>query len=212
MIQLHCFTFNPFQENTYILTDDSLECIIIDPGCSSASEFEELKGFIQQNDLKPKMVLNTHCHIDHILGNKVVCDFFDVELMIPEGESGLLSMGERIAHTYGLPYDPSPEPSRFLKEGIDFEFGNSRLTVISCPGHSPDHVVLYDEAGKLAVGGDVLFRGSIGRTDLPGGDHDTLIRNIKEKMFKLEDDVVVYPGHGPETTIGYERSSNPFLT
>ena len=117
-----------------------------------------------------------------------------------------------MAQTFGLPYDVSPDPKGWLEESSDVEFGNSKLEIISCPGHSPAHVVLYDRIGKMIVGGDVLFLGSIGRTDLPGGNHETLIRNIKEKLFVLDDDVTVYPGHGPETTIGREKKSNPFLT
>jgi len=211
MIKLHNFTFNPFQENTYILSDDTKECVIVDPGCWDQNELNELSTFINNNDLEPKLVLNTHCHIDHILGNKAVCDAFGIELHIPEGEMQLLERGEQMAQTFGLSYDGSPNPTAWIEEGKNVRFGNSELEVIACPGHSPAHIVLYDRAGKKMVGGDVLFLESIGRTDLPGGDHDTLIRNIKEKLFVLDDDIVVHPGHGPTTTIGHEKQSNPFL-
>jgi len=211
MIKLHRFTFNPFQENTYVLSDDTSECLIIDPGCWDQNELNELSAYIHDNDLKPKLVLNTHCHIDHILGNKAVCDAFGIELHIPEGEMQLLERGEQMAQTFGLSYDASPDPSDWLEEGNNVRFGNSELEVIACPGHSPAHIVLYDRAGKMMVGGDVLFLESIGRTDLPGGDHDALIRNIKEKLFVLDEDIEVHPGHGPTTTIGHEKRSNPFL-
>lgn len=211
MIKLHNFTFNPFQENTYILSDDTKECVIIDPGCWDQNELNELSAYINNNDLEPKLVLNTHCHIDHILGNKAVCDAFGIELYIPEGEMQLLERGEQMAQTFGLSYDGSPDPTAWIVEGENIRFGNSELEVIACSGHSPAHIVLYDRTGKMMVGGDVLFLESIGRTDLPGGDHDTLIRNIKEKLFVLDEDIEVHPGHGPTTTIGHEKRSNPFL-
>lgn len=211
MIKLHRFTFNPFQENTYVLSNDTSECLIIDPGCWDQNELNELSAYIHDNDLEPKLVLNTHCHIDHILGNKAVCEAFGIELHIPKGELQLLERGEQMAQTFGLTYDGSPDPSDWLEEGNNIRFGNSDLEVIACPGHSPAHIVLYDRVGKMMVGGDVLFLESIGRTDLPGGDHDTLIRNIKEKLFVLDDDIKVHPGHGPTTTIGHEKRSNPFL-
>ena len=212
MIKIHRFTFNPFQENTYVLSDDTSDCLIIDPGCYDQNELNELTQYVSDNNLEPKFVLNTHCHIDHILGNKAVCDAFDIDLHIPEGELQLLERGEQMAQTFGLSYDGSPVPAAWLEEAENVRFGNSELEVIACPGHSPAHIVLYDRVGKMMVGGDVLFLGSIGRTDLPGGDHDTLIRNIKENLFVLDEDIVVHPGHGPKTTIGHEKRSNPFLS
>ncbi len=142
----------------------------------------------------------------------MVCEHYGIDLNIPNGELALLNRGEQMAQTFGLSYNVSPDPKGWLEEGSDVEFGDSKIKVIACPGHSPAHIVLYDRNGNMMVGGDVLFQGSIGRTDLPGGDHDMLIRNIKEKLFVLDDDVTVYPGHGLKTTIGREKKSNPFLT
>lgn len=211
MIKIKHFTFNPFQENTYVLSSNG-ECLIVDPGCSNAAEFAELEAYISDNGLKPVEVLNTHCHIDHILGNARSCEHFGVELRIPKGELEWLQNGVRTAQMYGINYNPSPEPSGWLEEGQDVLLGDQALEVIAVPGHSPAHVVLLDREQGQLLGGDVLFLESIGRTDLPGGDHNTLLRNIREKLFVLDDEVVVHPGHGPSTTIGHEKRHNPFLT
>lgn len=211
MIKIKHFTFNPFQENTYVLSSNG-ECLIVDPGCSDTAEFAEMEAYISAEGLKPVEVLNTHCHIDHIMGNARSCKHFGVDLRIPKGELEWLHNGVRTAQMYGVNYDPSPEPSGWLEEGVDVKVGNSTLEVMAVPGHSPAHIVLLDRNNEQLIGGDVLFLGSIGRTDLPGGDHDTLLRNIREKLFVLNEAVTVHPGHGPETTIGHEKRHNPFLT
>ena len=205
------FTFNDFAENTYVLYDDSLECLIIDPGCNNEGERNELSNFIENNKLKPVGLLNTHCHIDHVLGNKYISEKYGLELESHKGEEGVLASNEMVAQMYGIPYVKSPLITRFLDEGQVRTFGNSQLEIYYTPGHSPASISFYHRESKQLIAGDVLFQRSIGRTDLPGGNFDTLIDSIKTKYYPLGDDVVVYPGHGPSTTIGEERLMNPFL-
>lgn len=211
MITIHTFAFNGFQENTYVLTDKTNEAVIIDPGCYSASEQSELFNFITSNNLTPVKLLNTHCHIDHILGNNFVCTKFNIELYIHQLDLPTLHATTEYGHLYGFIVDKSPEPAHFLEDGDVVKFGNSTLQVLFTPGHAPGHVVFVNHEQRFVINGDVLFRGSIGRTDLPGGNHQTLIDSIKTKLFTLPDDYVVHTGHGPTTTIGYEKKHNPFL-
>lgn len=211
MITINTFTYNGFQENTYVLTDETNEAVIIDPGCYSTTEQTELYNFIKNDNLNPVKLLNTHCHIDHILGNNFVATKFGVELYIHQLDLPTLHATTEYGHLYGFTVDKSPEPAHFLKDGDVVKFGNSTLEVIFTPGHAPGHVVFVNHKQRFIINGDVLFRGSIGRTDLPGGNHHTLIDSIKTKLFILPDDYVVHTGHGPTTTIGYEKKYNPFL-
>jgi glyoxylase-like metal-dependent hydrolase (beta-lactamase superfamily II) len=211
MAQVKVFENNPFQENTYILYDETGECAIIDPGMYTAAEQNAVITFIKANNLKPALLLNTHCHIDHVLGNKLVYDIYELKPQFNEGELEVLESVIAYAPAMGMHYDTSPVPDVFLPESGSIKFGNTILTLIFAPGHSPAHLCFYDEAAGLLIGGDVLFRGSIGRADLPGGDYLTLIKNIEEKLFTLPDSCIVYPGHGPETTIGFEKRHNPFF-
>jgi glyoxylase-like metal-dependent hydrolase (beta-lactamase superfamily II) len=205
-------TFNPFQENTYIVYDDTKECIIFDPGMFTAEERKQCATFIEQSGLKPVRLINTHCHLDHVFGNNFIHKTYNLPLEIHEGELAVLQSTPQVCKSYGIPYtDPSPMPERFIGAGDIIEFGNTKLKAIFTPGHSPASLSFFDEDSKQLIAGDVLFYGSIGRTDLPGGDFATLISSIKEQLFPLGDDVKVYPGHGPSTSIGYERDSNPFL-
>lgn len=205
------FTFNDFLENTYILYDESQTCIIVDPGCNTREEKKELTDFIEDHDLTPVKLVNTHCHIDHILGNAFVSEKYQLPLCAHEGEKPVLESGKQVSVMYGIPYTPSPEIKEYLAEGQEITFGNTTLSLLFTPGHSPASLCFYHEESKKLIAGDVLFQGSIGRTDLPGGDYDTLIRSIKTKLFILPDDVIVYPGHGPTTTIGHEKKYNPFF-
>lgn len=205
------FTFNAFQENTYILYDDSSECVIIDPGCNNDSERNQLVQFIEDKNLKPVRLINTHCHIDHVLGNKFVAEKYGLELEAHEGEIPVLDANEMVSSMYGIPYDGSPAIGKFIDADIDYPFGNTILKTIFTPGHSPASLSFYESESKVLIAGDTLFQMSIGRTDLPGGDYDTLIRNIKEKLLVLPEDTTVYCGHGPSTTIGKEKTTNPFL-
>ncbi len=213
MIQVNKFVFNPFQENTIILSDETKECVIIDPGCYESHERETLAKFIEDNGLKPVKLINTHCHIDHVLGNYFVAKTYDLELGIHKLDVPTLESCEMVAKMYGFEgYQLSPEPGYFFDENDTIEFGNSRLEIIFTPGHAPGHVVFYSAEDKFVINGDVLFQGSFGRVDLPGGDFATLKNTIIEKMFALPEDTVVYTGHGGETTIGIEKASNPIRT
>ncbi len=210
MLRVKSFIFNPFQENTYVLFDDTKECVIVDPGCYEKAEQQELVDFIEENNLTVKLLLNTHCHIDHVLGNYFVKNKYKVDLYIHPMEEVVLKAVQTYASNYGFPQYSSTTSDSYLKEGEKVVFGDQAMEIIFAPGHSPGHVCFYSIPDKILIGGDVLFKNSIGRTDLPGGDHDTLIESIQEKLFILPDDVTVYSGHGPTTTIGYEKRSNPF--
>ena len=211
MIKIKTFVFNPFQENTFLLYDDTKQCAIIDAGCYSEKEKNELVSFIEKNDLEPVKLLNTHCHIDHILGNCFVARQYNLKSEAHQKDNIILENVVQHGRVFGVEAEQPPDMQIFLEENDIVKFGGSQLLVLHVPGHSPGSIVFYNEEQKFAIVGDVLFNGSIGRTDLPGGDYDTLIKNIKDKLFVLEDDVVVYTGHGPETTIGYERKTNPFF-
>ncbi|HZY36458.1 MAG TPA: MBL fold metallo-hydrolase [Mucilaginibacter sp.] len=212
MANIQSFANNPYQENTYILYDETGECVIIDPGMETGAEQNAIVNFIRDGQLKPVLLLNTHCHIDHVLGNKFIFDQYGLKPKFHEGELALLEAVIAYAPSMGFRYDPSPIPDGYLPEKGSIYFGNSELKLIFAPGHSPAHLCFYDVKDNLLVGGDVLFRGSIGRTDLPGGNFTQLIDNIEQKLFALPDDCTVYPGHGQPTTIGYEKQTNPFLT
>jgi hydroxyacylglutathione hydrolase len=212
MANVQSFTNNPYQENTYILYDESGECAIIDPGMYNASEQNVVVYFIKENNLKPVLLLNTHCHIDHVLGNKFVFDQYGLKPRFHKGELPVLQAVVAYAPSMGIRYEVSPLPDEYLPETGTVKFGNTELTLIFAPGHSPAHLCFYDKDANILIGGDVLFRNSIGRTDLPGGSFTQLVNNIEQKLFTLPDDCTVYPGHGPKTTIGFEKQTNPFLT
>jgi len=211
-MKVKSFAFNPFQENTYVVYDDSKECIIIDPGCYSEKERTELRIFITSEGLKPVKLINTHCHIDHVLGNKFVSELWDLELYMHKEDLPLLENAGSISKMYGLvDYERSPSPKHFLEEGDILNFGDSSFNILFTPGHAPGHICLHSQKNNLVIAGDVLFQRSIGRTDLPGGDHNTLINSITNKLFNLDNETKVFCGHGPSTTIGYEKEHNPHL-
>lgn len=209
-MKVQSFTFNPFQENTYIIYDESLEAAIIDPGCYEPVEQKELDRFIEQNNLKVKLLLNTHCHIDHVLGNAYVKEKYKLPLLIHKAEEPLLRSVRSYASNYGFQQYHEALPDAYLTEADKVKFGTTELNVIFVPGHSPGHIAFYHPDQKLLLSGDVLFEGSIGRTDLPGGDFTTLINSIHKKLFTLPDDVLVYSGHGGTTSLGEEKITNPF--
>jgi glyoxylase-like metal-dependent hydrolase (beta-lactamase superfamily II) len=196
----------------YLLFDESKDCVIIDPGCYDDTERAVLSEFIAEKGLKPVKLLNTHCHLDHIFGNGYVAKKYDLKLEFNKNDMRIFEAFQMTCDLYGMSCDPSPQPSVFLEEGDIIEFGNSKLEILFTPGHSPGSITFYNREEKFMIAGDVLFSGSIGRTDLPGGNHETLINNIKTKLFPLGDDFKVYSGHGPVTTIGNEKKHNPFLT
>lgn len=206
------FVFNLFQENTYVLYDESKECVIIDPGCYTQEEEKELENFILDNDLKPVALLNTHCHIDHILGNQFVSEKWKIGLQAHPLDLFLLENAYQSSSMFGLSnYKHSPLPDKLLQENDTIKFGNSYLKVVFVPGHSPGHICFYSPEELFIISGDVLFQGSIGRTDLPGGDFHTLLNSITEKLFSLPEETKVYCGHGPSTVLAFEKEHNPFL-
>ena len=211
MLKIKSFIFSPIQENTYILYNEFKQCIIIDPGCYFEEEKETLKKFISQNDLAPTLLLNTHCHLDHVFGNKMIAETFQLTLHINEKEKAILSFATTSGLMYNLPFDNYTGDFILLNEGDKVLLGEDELLVIEAPGHSPGSICFYCPKQNFIISGDVLFKGSIGRTDLPMGDHQTLLDNIKNKLMALPGDTVVYSGHGTTTTIGEEKTSNPFL-
>lgn len=211
MLHIHHFVFNPYQENTYLIYSDKGECLIIDPGMSSKREEDEFVSFIQQENLLPVALLNTHCHVDHVLGNKFIADTYGLMPQFHEGETPLLVEVQNYAPQMGIRYDVSPIGETFLDEESLITIGQYTLTCILAPGHSPAHLCFYSADFNFLIGGDVLFRNSIGRTDLPGGNHAQLLDSISKKIYALPDETTVYPGHGPSTTIGFEKQTNPFI-
>lgn len=211
MFQVKMFTFNPVMENTFVLWNENNEAIIIDPGCYTPAEETELFNFITEKKLTPKKLINTHCHVDHVFGNKWAADTFGLPLFLHRDEEPVLQRAPATAMMWGLGMKQFTGELQYLAEGDVIQLGEDRLEVIEAPGHSPGHLCFYCKEQHFIIGGDVLFYGSIGRTDLPGGNHSQLINNIKTKLFKLPDETVVYPGHGQPTTIGEEKKINPFL-
>lgn len=212
MMTIKIFTFNPIQENTYVVHDETGEAIVIDAGCYFENEKNALRSYIDDNNLKLVKVLNTHLHFDHQFGNKFLFDTYGITPEAHGGDEFLLKRVVTGAVIYGFPVMEDAQPiGTYLQENQDICFGNTSLRTIHVPGHSPGHLVFHNVKDKVLFAGDVLFNGSIGRTDLEQGDYGTLIQNITEKLMILPDETVVYPGHGPATTIGKERVSNPYL-
>lgn len=212
MTHIHAFEFNPFAENTYLVWDDSGACAIFDPGCYYPHERTELQAFISKKKLRPVRLINTHCHLDHVFGNDFVARTWGLDLEIHRGELPVLERYHDVAQMYGIPnVEPQPAVGKFIEDGDLIEFGETRLQAILTPGHSPASLSFFCKKEGFVVAGDVLFFESIGRTDLPGGDFDTLINSIRTRLFLLPDATIVHPGHGPATTIRHEKEYNPFL-
>ena len=210
MIQIQTFAFNPFSENTYVVYDETGEGIVIDPGCYDKAEKETLVQFIESQRIKIKYLLNTHCHIDHVLGNDFVKEKYHVPFLIHKKDEPVLRSVKAYAPSYGFNLYQEVLPDGYLEEGDTVMFGTINLQVLFLPGHAPGHIGFYHQESSSLFSGDVLFEQSVGRTDLPGGDFNTLLRSIHQKIFTLPDDVIVYPGHGNPTTVGAEKISNPF--
>lgn len=212
MIQIQRFVFNIFYENTYLVWDElTKESIVIDPGMNDINEELTFKNFIHVNSLNLKYHINTHCHIDHILGNSFIKSNFNVEFYAPEEDLFLINSLAQQANLFNINFNQSPLPDKFLNEDIELKIGESKIKFLFTPGHTPGEFCIYFEKEKIIFSGDVLFRESIGRTDLWKGNHNQLIESIRSKLFLLDDDVTVYPGHDMQTTIGHEKRHNPFL-
>ncbi len=212
MIRVESLVFSPFQENTYILSDESGSCVVVDPGCLSEQENESLASFIRTKGYRPEAILFTHLHLDHVFGSRFAKEHFQVKTLAHADDIAILNNTRNYASMFGinLVHDPATIDIT-VHHDEEVSFGHSTLRVIHVPGHSPGSVVYYSAADGFCIVGDVLFRQSIGRTDLPGGDHQTLISGIQKYLMVLPDETVVYPGHGPSTTIGFEKENNPYF-
>jgi len=211
MLVVKSFTFSPVQENTYVLYNEQKQCCIIDPGCYFPAEKDELKTGIEKAGLTPVLLLNTHCHLDHVFGNKFVHDTWGLDLHIHEKEKPVLDFAPLSGERWQLPFDNYDGPLVYLQEGNFIKIGEDALEIRFTPGHSPGSISFYSAENGFIIGGDVLFNRSIGRTDLPGGSMETLMDSIRTQFFTLPDETKVYSGHGPVTTVGYERGNNPFV-
>ncbi len=212
MIKIKTLVFNPFQENTYVIYDETNECVIADAGCYGDQEFEKLVKYLEDNSLKPVKLINTHCHVDHVLGISKLMEKYHIPFEAHNDENHLISDAVVHGKVFGFELEQPPFPTKYIKEGDEINFGNSKLQIFEVPGHSQGSVAFYSIEGNFVIVGDVLFKGSIGRTDLTGGDYDQLINSIYKKLLVLDRSTVVYPGHGPATTIGQEIMTNPFLS
>jgi len=203
--------FSPIEVNTYILSDGSGQCAVIDCGCYDRSEFEKLVGFIKSKNITPALLINTHCHLDHIFGNRMFLEKYNLGTYCHKDEELNRKDSIYIASVFGMKMENPPEPQGLIEEGSKIKFGNTQLNALFVPGHTSGSLAFYCEKDKMVFTGDALFSGSIGRTDLKGGDYDMLITSIREKLFTLPPDTLVYPGHGNPTTIGNEMLTNPYF-
>lgn len=211
MITIKRFSFNPFQMNTYVLSDETRECAIIDAGMDGSAEEDDIVSYISENGLKPVLLVNTHTHIDHILGNSFIAKKYNLELLAHKDSVGFIERAAGQAQMFGMQMSETKSIDKFIDEGESLNFGNSSMQILLTPGHADGSLCFYSEEDKFVITGDVLFNQSIGRTDLPTGNYELLQKSIWEKLFTLPDETVAYPGHGPETTIGYEKLHNPFV-
>tara|TARA_B100001113_G_scaffold343080_1_gene329999 strand:+ start:258 stop:896 length:639 start_codon:yes stop_codon:yes gene_type:complete len=211
-MKIKSFTFNNFQENTYVLYDETKECIIIDPGCYSQEEKIILSEFIINNKLNPVKLINTHCHIDHVLGNQYAIKKWSLDLYLHKDSIPLLKQTKNISEVYGFyDFEESPEPKHYLEHKQIIKFGLQEINVLHTPGHAPGHICLYNKTSNLLIAGDLIFKGSVGRTDLPGGNYETLINSIKTEIILLPENTKIYSGHGPSTILGNEKKNNPYM-
>ncbi len=211
MIEVHSFTFNPFQENTYLLSDSNKNAIVIDPGMYDAQELKQLTDFITDKNLAVQKVLLTHAHLDHVFGLKALLEVYDVPFYLHKEELPVYTTAETVAKNYGVELSLPQKEYQFISENDTVSFGEEELEIRFTPGHSPGSICFYSQKSNWVIGGDVLFQQSIGRTDLPGGDFDTLIKSIQTQIFTMPDDTRIYSGHGPSTIVGLEKMNNPFL-
>lgn len=212
MLYTQTFVFNPFQENTYLVYNDVKQCWIIDPGMYDASELSYFISYIEDNKLVPQGIINTHTHIDHIFGIPGLLNKYKIPFWIHEKDASVLMGATGSAALFGFDYRVIPQPTFYIPDGKKLQLGADEVDILFVPGHSPGSIAFYYEPGNWVIAGDALFSGSIGRTDLPGGNHDQLIDSIKTRLLTLPEETIVYSGHGPATTIGNEKRYNPFLS
>lgn len=210
-LSIHVFVFNPVQENTYVIWDETAECAIVDAGCFTRQEFDKLDQFIRSNHLKPIKLINTHGHFDHIFGIEQCRKAYQLKWEAHPGDDQWIKEVQSRAAAFGIPIEPISLPEVALNDGDEVCFGHTVLKILYAPGHSTGSICFYEEQSKIVITGDVLFNGSIGRSDLSGGNYQTLITSIQSKLLPLPDETRVFPGHGPSTTIGNEKTNNPYL-
>jgi hydroxyacylglutathione hydrolase len=210
-MEIYRLVFSPIEVNTYVLADKSGDCAIIDCGCYNSEEFERLSDLFKDKNLNPVLLLNTHCHLDHIFGNRFIIEKYGLRSYSHESDEMNRKNAVQHAMLFGLEMDIPPDPAGFITDNQIITFGNTELLALHVPGHSSGSLAFYSEKNDCVFTGDALFAGSIGRTDLPGGNYDTLINSILSKLFVLPQSTVVYSGHGFETTIGKEARSNPYF-
>lgn len=203
--------FSPIEVNTYILADDSGDCVVIDCGCYDKEEFKTFEKFIEENKLNPVLLLNTHCHLDHVFGNGFMLEKYGLRAFSSELDEGNRINATQHSTLFGLTMETPPDPAGFLSDNQVITFASADLVALLVPGHTAGSLAYYCPKDNIVFTGDALFSGSIGRTDLPGGNYETLIAAIKNKLFVLPPDTIVYPGHGNATTIGKEIQTNPFF-
>ena len=212
MLEVKKFTFNPFSENTFIISNKSSKAVIIDPGCYYRAEQKELDDYISNNQLDVQCVLHTHSHLDHMFGTAHLLSKYNVKLWIHRDDKITYDSFEKVCELYGIPIHKSPiQNPVFFNLYKPFQIDDITFQILFVPGHSPGHVAFYNKENNFLINGDCLFENSIGRTDLSGGNHHQLVNSIKNKIFQLPDETLVYCGHGNETTIKTEKNSNPFL-
>lgn len=211
-MKVYNLVFSPIEVNTYILVDDSGDCAIIDCGCYDKLESERLEDFINDKSINPVLLLNTHCHLDHVFGNRFIHERYGLRTYSNKLDEMNRKSAKKHALLFGLTMDDPPEPAGFIEDNQKITFGSTELVALHVPGHTTGSLAFYSEKNNCVFTGDALFSGSIGRTDLPGGDYDSLIKSIKNKLLVLPPSTIVYPGHGNETTIQKEMKSNPYLS
>ncbi|MBS3806406.1 MAG: MBL fold metallo-hydrolase [Bacteroidales bacterium] len=211
MIDIQTFVFNPFQENTYLVSDSSLKCIVIDPGCHFEAERQQLVSYINNKQLQPQVIVHTHGHIDHVMGINFLKEYYHIQAIMHPADLKVLRSSKDFAGMVGLEIDQPSDPEQHTGDNETLEFGESRFQILHVPGHSPGSIALYNHQEGIVFSGDVLFRRGMGRTDLMGGNYNTLVESIQNKLFTLPDETIVYPGHGETTTIGEEKRQNPVL-
>lgn len=211
MLQIKSFAFNPFSENTYVVFNENKNAYLIDPGNFSDAETAVLKQFIEDQGLKIQNILLTHAHIDHVLGLQEMYNQYQVSVLLHEIEKEILDRNPMDANRFGFFFKSFEGEIQFIKENENLKLDEDIFKILHVPGHSPGSIAFYSEADKLIISGDVLFEGSIGRTDLYKGNHEQLIESIQTKLFVLNDETKVYSGHGNPTMIGFEKTYNPFF-
>lgn len=210
-MEVYSFIFSPIGVNTYVLADKSGECAIVDCGCFYEEEFDKLVSFIEEKKLHPVLLLDTHCHLDHIFGNKKMLDKYNLKAYSHKEEEYNRKNAVKDALSFGLQMDVPPVPAGYVEDGQEFSFGETTLKAIFVPGHTAGSMAYYNEKDGIVLTGDALFEGSIGRTDLYGGDYDQLINSIRTRLFTLPPDTIICPGHGGDTSVSTEIESNPYF-